>query len=54
MTKERPAGISQETLAEAFDQINDKLDTLTDKLDHLIDHLPHYSPPAYDSHLNDD
>lgn len=53
MTKERPPSISQETLAEAFDQINDKLDNVVDKLDYLIDHLPPHSL-QYDFPGNDD
>jgi hypothetical protein len=53
MNKERPPSISQETLAEALDEINDKLDNVTDKLDYLIDHLPPHSH-QYDFPVNDD
>jgi hypothetical protein len=52
MAKERPGRISQETLAEMFQEICDKLESNDDKLDEILDRLP--SSDSYDSHLNDD
>jgi len=56
MTREGPTRISQEFLAELFEEIRDKLESHEEKLDYIIDHLPtvHSHSHSYDSNLNDD
>ena len=55
MKKEPPVHLSQEMLAELFEEIRDKLDILEEKLDYLIDNQPstHPSTNSFDSNLDD-